>query len=189
MRVANCLSAILVLSASLLPGCGKDSKSDSRESGAAGVSAAEYPGTLAGAKALLGEFLKPSTDRGALTAGLRPEAKDYMAVFEDSAFAAAAATYYEKAWSGGVTIKPNPGQTELLVWSATTEDLKAGTGDSKNFPGGYAAVSGKFRKGLTVYRFKFVKPGDTMGMAYDGLIHVNGHWRIFPKPWRVQGGS
>ena len=30
-----------------------------------------------------------------------------------------------------------------------------------------------------------VKPGETLGMAFDGLAFVNGHWRIFPKPWRA----
>lgn len=28
-----------------------------------------------------------------------------------------------------------------------------------------------------------------LGMAYDGLIYVNGHWAWFPKPWRVLGGD
>jgi hypothetical protein len=40
---------------------------------------------------------------------------------------------------------------------------------------------------LKIYRFKFVEPGKDLGMAFDGLIYVNGHWRIFPKPWRALG--
>ena len=40
------------------------------------------------------------------------------------------------------------------------------------------------KSGLTVYAFKFVKPGETLGMAFDGLVWVNGHFAIFPKPWR-----
>ena len=38
---------------------------------------------------------------------------------------------------------------------------------------------------MTLFRFKFVKAGETIGMAFDGLAFVNGHWRIFPKPWRA----
>jgi hypothetical protein len=34
-------------------------------------------------------------------------------------------------------------------------------------------------------RWKFVKPGETIGMAYDGLVFVNGHWAWFPKAWHA----
>jgi hypothetical protein len=44
-------------------------------------------------------------------------------------------------------------------------------------------VAEHLKPGLTLYRFKFVKPGETVGMAYDGLVHVNGHWVMLPKPW------
>lgn len=30
-----------------------------------------------------------------------------------------------------------------------------------------------------------LEPGQTLGMAFDGLVHVNGHWRLFPKPWKA----
>ena len=32
-----------------------------------------------------------------------------------------------------------------------------------------------------------VLPGESLGMAFDGLVHVNGHWAWFPKPWRALG--
>ena len=74
----------------------------------------------------------------------------------------------------------------MLLYHVTTADLKKWTeAASRDFPGGYRTVASKFNDGITVYRFKFVKPGETLGMAYDGLVYVNGHWRIFPKPWQV----
>jgi len=30
-----------------------------------------------------------------------------------------------------------------------------------------------------------VKQGETIGLAFDGLVYVNGHWVIMPKPWRA----
>ena len=48
-------------------------------------------------------------------------------------------------------------------------------------------MAAQIKPGLKVYRFKFVEPGEDLGMAFDGLVNVNGHWRIFPKPWRVAG--
>ena len=34
-------------------------------------------------------------------------------------------------------------------------------------------------------RWKFVRPGEPSGMAYDGLVWVDDHWAWFPKPYRV----
>ena len=48
-------------------------------------------------------------------------------------------------------------------------------------------MAGQLQSGVTLYRFKFVKPGEGLGMAFDGLVHVNGHWVIIPKPWRALG--
>lgn len=45
-------------------------------------------------------------------------------------------------------------------------------------------MKGQIKDGHTIFRFKLVKPGEGMGMTYDGLIRVNGHWCIFPKAWR-----
>jgi hypothetical protein len=39
--------------------------------------------------------------------------------------------------------------------------------------------------GMTWVRFKCVEPGESPGMAYDGLVLLDGRWRLFPKPWQV----
>lgn len=129
-------------------------------------------------------FLDPAK-RAALATALKPERADYDAVFTPDVAEKVAAAYVS-AWSGGDPgIGPKAGQTEVLVWKATTEELRAATGDAAEFPGGYKTAAAKLQPGVVFHRFKFVKPGETTGMAYDGLVFVHGHWRMFPKPWRA----
>lgn len=153
------------------------------------ASSSKFPGTEEGAKQMLAEFLKPGADHAALSKPLRPTKDDYKAVYgADSADKLA--SVYDPAWDKGeVVLKPNEGQTELKLWSATSEDLKNGTGNATDFPGGYKKVADKLQPGLTLYRFKFVKPGEDLGMAFDGLVFVNGHWALIPKPWRALAGE
>jgi len=96
--------------------------------------------------------------------------------------------FYNPAWrtsKAGIKIGPKPGQTELLTWWVTTDDLKAGSDMLDNFPGGYRDVVSYMKLGLPWVRFKFVKPGEELGMAFDGLVWVNDHWAWMPKPWRM----
>ena len=154
---------------------------------AGSTAASTHPATEAGAKALLAEFVKPGADHAALSKNLRPTAEDYKAVFEPD-LAAKAESVYGPAWEAGqLVVAPKEGQTEVKVFSATSEELKSWSGGAAEFPGGYKDVAAQIKPGLKVYRFKFVEPGQDLGMAYDGLVNVNGHWRIFPKPWRVAG--
>ncbi len=85
-------------------------------------------------------------------------------------------------------ISASPTNAELLLSKVTTDDLQNWTAAAEaDFPGGYKRVADKFKPGLTVYRWKYAKPGEKLGMAFDGLVHVNDHWVWFPKPWRVFG--
>lgn len=144
----------------------------------------DFPPGDDGARSLLMKFLYPSTDGAGLTMSLRPDPEDYKAYFVGPA-AERAMAGYEAVWRGDPVIAPNPGQTELLLFKATTDELIAGAPAAQNFPGGYSRIHEKLAPGHTVYRFKFVKPGESHGMAFDGLVHINGGWVIFPKPWRV----
>ncbi len=153
------------------------------------------PAGEVGARALLERFLAAGADHAALTAALKPEAADYEAVFAGEAARVAAEGYAELWKQQDAVFKPGEGQTELLLWQATTEDLREWRGDAfAHFPGGYRKIARHLQPGLVFFRFKFVKPGEETGMAFDGLVHVHGHWRLFPKPWRVlekmaSGGS
>lgn len=146
-----------------------------------------FPGTEAGATSLLKEFLKPGADHAALSKQLRPTSADYAAVF-DAESSAKVAAVYDPAWEGGqMVVAPKAGQTEVKVFSATSDEMKSWSGNAAEFAGGWKDVAAKLRPGLKIYRFKFVEPGKDLGMAFDGLIYVNGHWRMFPKPWRALG--
>jgi len=161
----------LVVGATLLA-CGGSAKLD-------------YPGTEEGARALLTDLMKPDADRAAMTKALEPTDAQYKAYFVGDAAAKAQETY-KGLWGGAnMVIAPKDGQTELLLESATTEDLQAWNDKAGPFPGGYKDVAAQLKPGVTVYRFKFVKPGETLGMAFDGLAFVEGRWAIFPKPWRA----
>jgi len=141
-------------------------------------------GTEAAATALLKKFMAAGADRVALTKELRPTSEDYAKVFTAD-FAKKLEAAQKPLWESSPGIGPNAGQTEVLVAKATTEDFQKATAAAKEFPGGYAKLGDKLQPGVTLFRFKFVKPGETIGMAFDGLAFVNGHWRIFPKPWRA----
>lgn len=150
--------------------------------------AARFGSDEAGARALLSAFLDPGTDRAALTLALRPEPEDYAAVFAVD-IAGQMRSAYEEAWrvesaKGNIVIAPKAGQTELLLNSATGADFNGGAAAADGFPSGYREMQGKLRDGVVIYRWKFVKPGEKIGMAYDGLAHVNGRWVWFPKPLR-----
>ena len=148
---------------------------------------ADYPPTADGAKALLKAFVQPGADQAALTKPLQPTTTDYATVFEEVT-AAKVQAIFDPLWqSGSLVIKPNTGQTEVLLESVPSSEVRAWTeAANKILPGGWARMKGEIKEGLTIHRFKFVKPGETSGMSYDGLIHVNGQWRIFAKAWKAR---
>lgn len=136
-------------------------------------------GDLASARTLLHKFVDPAADKAALTRELKPTSADYASVFGENA--SAAQTYFDKMWSDkGLAISGNAGQTELIVFGSTTDAVVKTPGQ---FPGGYAKA--KLKPGFPIYGFKFVEPGKTSGMAFDGLVFVNGHFAFFPKPWKA----
>ena len=88
--------------------------------------------------------------------------------------------------SGRMRITPKIGQTELCLWSATSEEIKHRRDHvAKNFPGGSRKVTSCVRDGLARYRFKFVKSGRPLSIVFDGLIFINDRWRPLPKPSRL----
>jgi hypothetical protein len=143
-----------------------------------------FPGTAAGAKALVSEFVKPGVDAPALTKLLRPTTADYKAVFDAKAAANLDAVYSPEWERGSFVVIAKAGQTEVKLSSATVADLKSNNDKAKDFPSGYVKVASHLVGSATLYRFRFVEPGQEQGNAYDGLVHVNGHWVLIPKPWR-----
>ncbi|MBM2620564.1 hypothetical protein JIG36_34190 [Actinoplanes sp. LDG1-06] len=180
----------LVLALALAVGACGGSDPDQPSSPAASASAdpqAAYPATDLGASDLIGHMA--ATGDLALLQSLRPTTADYQALFEPDFAERAQRAYEKQMWSSmPTTPKPwaDPDQTEVRVWGAKTEDIrKWTTAVRQNFPGGYNKIKHYLKPGLTMYSIKVVRPGDDLGMAFNGLTHVNGHWAYFPKPWRV----
>jgi hypothetical protein len=142
--------------------------------------------THARARAALEAFLRPGADHEALTAQLRPRPEDYALVFE-AAYAAVAQQAYERIWDEARPVaRPKPGQRELLLASAAS-DIIRGEGAPKVFPAGFARVAHTLQPGRTWFCWKFVRPGERVGMAFDGLVDLGDRFAWFPKTWRVLG--
>ncbi|PPK71468.1 hypothetical protein V5P93_003334 [Actinokineospora auranticolor] len=181
MRIA---AACAVVALSLVGACSSNSDSPPKAPVQAST-AASYPAGQEGAEKVV-EELRTSADPGVLVKGLAPTGDDFRGLFEAD-FAAKAQAFYS-ASSPEVGALAKPEQTEVKLWSATSEDLKANSGDAGQFPGGYAKIAQYLKPGVTLYRWKYVKPGADSGMAYDGLVHTGSRWVWIPKPWRVLEG-
>lgn len=145
------------------------------------------PGSEADARALLAEFVKPGADYRALTQALLPTEAEVLAVYAEPLGSAMWSAYAEQM-GPGVSFAPKTGQTEVLVIYATTRDLFDRKPVLDEFPGGYKDVLQYLKIDVPIVRFKFVEPGETLGLAFDGLIYLNGRWVIMPKPWRSLPG-
>lgn len=145
---------------------------------------ADTAGTKAHAEAFLAQFLQPNADRVGLTASLRPTEAEIRAVYAPP-LADALVGMYNEMFQPGVQIGPNEGQTQVLVWLGTTGSMRDGAPVLEDFPGGYGDVRAYMQGNYPIVRFKFVKPGESLGMAFDGLIWINDRYVLMPKPWRA----
>ncbi len=139
---------------------------------------------LNSARILLRKFFAPGTDYVALTASLKPTENDIRSVYAEP-LASALVARNERMFKPGIAIRPKPEQETFLVLLSTTKKLQQGHADLNKFPGGYKKVRRYFIKNVPIARFKFVKRGEKLGLAFDGLIFVNGRWVLIPKPWRA----
>jgi antitoxin component YwqK of YwqJK toxin-antitoxin module len=106
--------------------------------------------------------LKPNAAQIAQIAATDEDAK-LLAAYADKSFA--------RIPEAGLTAEPD--QTEVVVTS----------GDA--LPGGYTQQAAHFKKDIAVYGLKYVAPGKTTGMAYDGLIKLGDAWIMIPKMWQA----
>ncbi|MCC6622400.1 MAG: hypothetical protein IT385_14145 [Deltaproteobacteria bacterium] len=151
--------------------------------GGKGGGAADYPAGPEGGKQLVTDLMTTS-DKAGLIKKLEPTKADLEALF-DGASVAAVEAHVAKMYAGIGEVGPKEGQTEVVFHAATTEDFAKATDAAQKFPGGYGRVAAKLKPGITWYAWKYVKPGETLGMAFDGLTHVNGRWVWVPKPFRA----
>lgn len=141
------------------------------------------PDLKTSAHTLLKQFTDPTVDKAALTQSLRPTSEDIAIIFKPS-LAAKIEDYVSKVFGAG-SIEPKPSYTEVLVTVASTSDLIDAGPALREFPGGYKRLRPHLRRNIPIVRFKFVEPGETLGLAFDGLYWVNDRWVLVPKGWRV----
>jgi hypothetical protein len=116
---------------------------------------------------------------------LCPREGDYEKAFLPS-MADALQRAYAPFWATNqMAPRPKAGQTQVLVFLATTEDLQAYNDRARQFPGGYKTVAPYLAPERVWVRWKFVRPGESLGMAFDGMVWLDDHWAWFPKPWRA----
>jgi len=138
------------------------------------------------ARLLLEQFLKPGADHATLATQLRPRPEDYDEVFE-KAYAGVAREAYERIWEEMNPIpRPNAGQRDLLLAAASSDEIRD-QGAPGAFPGGFARIRHTLRPGKVWLCWKFVRQGERLGMAFDGLVQVGDRFCWFPKAWRVLG--
>lgn len=139
-------------------------------------------------KRLARQLLTPFLAGGGDPMVLRPAPDDYARVFVPAA-AEQARAGYEEIWRQAPVPHPRPkaGQSELLVFAAPASLLTDDNELSRRFPGGYRGIAGLLDPHRIWFTWKFVAPGETSGMAYDGLVWLDGRFAWFPKPWRILG--
>jgi hypothetical protein len=157
---------------------------DTTESSSSAHTAPAYPGTDAGIRSLLRDIR--ADDANDVIRSLKPTAADYRSLFEEGFAARAEKMYDAKLWSTAIPSLPaEPGQTEVSISKATTDDIRAWRGTAMELPGGYQEIRAHVKPGLTIYAWEYREPGSTSGMSYNGLSYVNGHWVWVPEPWRA----
>lgn len=140
----------------------------------------DYPNTDDGLKALLGEFTKPNAKPDEVLAKLKPDTADYEAAFDASAAKSIQEQSDKMFDKGGSGFKPDDAIT--IKASGSTEDFKefkAGSPVEQGCPGGYRRVGPVMKPNM---KFYCVKIG---GTSLDAFAYVNGHWVLFPKPFRA----
>jgi hypothetical protein len=151
------------------------------------ASPAPPPGSEAEARALLMRYFAPDADFHALTQALLPAEADVKALYAEP-LASALWESLSAQMGHGTAFGPKPGQNDLIIAYATTGALAQGEPVLEEFPGGYRDVAPYFLINVPIVRFKFVEAGEEMGLAFDGLVHLDGRWLIIPKPWRSLPG-
>lgn len=136
---------------------------------------------------MLSRFVDPAQafKRTTMVNELRPRPGDFERVFVGDA-AARAAEGYQRVWGATQpTLSAHPHQTTLLLFFAIGRDFVDGNARAKRFPGAYGRISRLLAPEQIWASWKFVPPGSSTGMAYDGLVCFGDRWIWLPKPWKL----
>lgn len=130
--------------------------------------------------------LKGPDGESALQA-LRPQSGDYARVFR-AEIAAEVAEVYERMWRDlpGLGVLAS-GNLVLRVEGCPAGMLGHDNELSRHFPGGYRALAPYLAPDRVWFVWRYLEPGQSSGMRYDGLVRIDDRWVWFPKPYRVVG--
>lgn len=121
---------------------------------------------------------------GSASAALRPRAGDAALAFR-AEFAAQAARAYEAIWRSAPRVSRAPPNFIVQCHLAPAGMLGEDNALSYRFPGGYRHIASMLQPERIWAHWKYLKPGQSAGQSYDGLVWLDDHWAWFPKPYRV----
>ncbi len=121
---------------------------------------------------------------GSVAASLRPQAADFLLAFVPDAAVAASEAYAAAALTARVAAVPAMG-SEIQLALAPAGMLGDDNALSRQFPSGYRSIAHLLAPQRIWARWKYVRRGESAGVAYDGLVWLDDRWVWFPKPYRV----
>ncbi|MGK3207314.1 hypothetical protein [Amycolatopsis sp. MEPSY49] len=121
---------------------------------------------------------------GAALRELRPRDADYAKVFVRDTVEPAR-QHYERNWTTGIGFRRPTGRPNLRVHLAPAGALADDNPMSRPFPGGYRSVADLLVPTRVWAAWRYLSPGQSAGLSYDGLAWCDDHWAFFPKPYRV----
>ena len=122
---------------------------------------------------------------GEIVAAVRPRPDDYGKAFVPRVAEAARAAY-APVWADELDLRrPDEDQTVIRCELAPAGLFTHENPLSRAFPGGYRGIAELLDPERVWVCWKCLRPGETAGMAYDGLVWLDDHWAWFPKPYRV----
>ena len=109
----------------------------------------------------------------------KPNQEDFERAFIEDA--QRAYQTYSELWSTTPVAMPKDGQDKLLIQAATPKFIS----EARFFPSGYARCVHRFHPDTVWVSWKYVRDGQSNGMAYNGLAWLGDRFKWFPKPWRL----
>jgi hypothetical protein len=118
---------------------------------------------------------------------LLPRDGDYALVFTGEAVAAAR-EHYGTEWPRQLAEWRGPSADpdwRIEAHLAPAGMLASSNALSRPFPGGYRQIAHWLDPRRVWVCWKYLPPGETAGIAMNGLVWIDDHWAWFPKPYRL----
>ena len=139
------------------------------------------------AESILAPFLNPllTTEKNIeMVVNLKPKESDYDRVFIPHVSDFAKQTYQD-LWGQPPPVTFKSTQKNLKVFALYSDDFLHDESHLNHFPGGCFQVSHLMQPHMVWLAWKFLEPGQNLGMAYDGLVFMGDRFAWFPKPWKI----